>query len=498
MSYFAAILGQTIVLSKLGASVLWPACAVLSSVLLLLPRRTWLVLLPAGLAGFVLHDLQFGFTPWTIARLLIADTVEILIACLGVGYCFDGVPSFNSWRALASYSFFAVLLGPFVSGFFVAMAVPGPYAVNWRIWFFSQALAFLTLTPAILSWFTADYRSGFRGKKVEAAALIGGLAVLGYLVLMAPWDTIPSALIYSFVPFLLWAALRFGSMGVSNSMVVLSLLSIWGAVRGHGPFGGPEHFHQVLSLQLFLIFAAIPFMVLAAMAEERDRDQKALSNVSGKLVEAQEEERAWIARELHDDINQRIALVAVDLARLKEEFPGFDDHTRRRVEEAKQQIVEIGSDIQALSRRLHSAKLEYLGLRAAADGLCRELSQRHDVEIAFRYTDVPEKLSPESALCLFRVLQEALQNAIKHSGVRKFEVSLGCISNELVLGVRDSGAGFNPEQINDGPGLGLASMRERVRLIHGQLRIDSSPQDGTYIQAIVPPRPKTARRSSSS
>lgn len=452
--------------------------------MLLVPRRTWPVLLPAGLAGFIIHDLQFGFHLWTIIVLNIADTLEILTVCLGLEYCFDGVPRLSSWRALAKYSLFAVFLGPFLSAFVIAFTVPGSYEVNWRIWFFSQALIFLTLTPAILSWAHADYRARLLRSKVEAFALIAGLAILGYLVFVAPWNTIPSALVYSFVPFFLWAALRFGSMGVSNCMIVISLLSISGAVRGQGPFLGTEQ--RVLSLQLFLILAAIPFTILAAAAEERERNQEALSNVSRKLIDAHEEERCWIARELHDDINQRIAAVVIDLESLKEELPVSDARARQRVEAASREVADLGSDLHGLSHRLHSASLEYLGLEAAAAQFCEEVSDRHDVDVEFKCERVPKDLPSELALCVFRVLQEALQNAIKHSRVRKFEVSLKSVSNELELGVFDSGVGFDPEQISHGRGLGLTSMRERLRLVNGRLLIQSGSQAGTRIYAIAP------------
>src|SRR5215471_13332369 len=302
-SYLAARLGHSIVLSSPGVSVLWPACAVLVSVLLLVPRAIWPVLIPAGLIGFVVDDFRVGFAPGTIVLLNLADTIQILIVCLGLGYSFEGVPRLNSSRALAKYGLFAVLLGPLVSGLIVALAIPGSYVVNWRIWFFSQALAFLTLTPAILSWATVNDGAGFGGSlrsRLEAVALFGGVGVLGYFVLLGPWRA-PTVLLYAFVPFLLWAALRFGSMGVSTSMILISFLSIWGAVHGHGPFAAPTRFNNVLSLQLFLMFAAIPFMTLAVMAEERERHMTALSQVSRRLIEAQEEERSWIARELHDD-----------------------------------------------------------------------------------------------------------------------------------------------------------------------------------------------------
>ena len=489
VSYVAAWLGHSIALSSQGVSVLWPANALLVSVLLLVPRRTWPILIPAGLAGLVAHDLQFGFTPWIITQLIVADTIEILIVCLGLGYCFDGIPRLNSSKALAKYCLFAVVLAPFVSSFLVAIAVPGRYLLNWRIWFFSQTLAFLTLTPAILSWAIPDYRFRFREShklKVEGAALLGGLFVLGYFVLLPSWKTMPSALLYAFVPFLLWAALRFGSMGVSTSMIVISFMSIWGAIHGEGPFEGPGPFQEVLAMQLFLLFAAIPFMILAAMAEERERHQKVLSSVSTRLIEAQEKERVRIARELHDDINQRLALVSVALSRLKMNSPVSQEIAENHVEQVQRDVLEIGKDVQALSHRLHSSKLEYLGLAAAAGGFCKEFSTQNNVEIDFRCENISRNVPSEISLCVFRVLQEAVQNASKYSGTRRFAASLEGTPKEIYLAVHDSGIGFNPESVTNGHGLGLISMRERMKLVDGQLSIVSTPEHGTTVHARVP------------
>jgi signal transduction histidine kinase len=322
--------------------------------------------------------------------------------------------------------------------------------------------------------------------QLKIAALIGGLAVLGYFVLLAPWKTMPSSSIYSLVPFLLWAALRFGSIGVSTSMIAICFLSIRGAIHGHGPFASPEPFNNVLSLQLFLLFAAIPFMVLAAMAEESERHQKALSTVSRRLIEAHEEERTWIARELHDDFNQRIALVSMNLDSLERSLSGSTAETRAHTSGIKEQIKELGSEIHALSHRLHSSKLDYLGLESACKGFCGELSARQTVEIEFRSENIPRGLSKEISLCLFRVLQEALHNAVKYSGVRAFVASLACDSGEIELNIRDSGAGFDFEQAITGSGLGLTSMRERLKLVDGRLSIESKPGQGTTITAWVP------------
>ena len=156
------------------------------------------------------------------------------------------------------------------------------------------------------------------------------------------------------------------------------------------------------------------------------------------------------------------------------------------IAEAGKQVQDLGSDVQALSHRLHSSKLEYLGLAAAAAGFCRELSDQQEVEIDFHSENIPKDLPKETSLCLFRVLQEAIQNAIKHSGSRHFEVSLSGGLSEIELTVRDSGIGFDPEEAMKGRGLGLTSIRERLKLVNGNLSIDSQPQHGTTIQARVP------------
>ncbi len=218
---------------------------------------------------------------------------------------------------------------------------------------------------------------------------------------------------------------------------------------------------------------------------ERKEAEEAMAGISGKLIEAQETERSRIARELHDDINQRLALVAISLKMAKENLPNSDVGTSRILDETGEQISELENDVQALSHRLHSSKLEYLGLEGAAAGFCRELSEGHNVKIDLHCEDIPEELSSEVSLCLFRVLQEALHNALKYSGVDKFDVSLAGSSNGLELRIHDSGAGFDPKRTGNGNGLGLTSMKERMRLVGGEFSIDSKPGQGTTVLARV-------------
>ena len=219
---------------------------------------------------------------------------------------------------------------------------------------------------------------------------------------------------------------------------------------------------------------------------ERKLAEEALSTVSQRLIEAHEEERTRIARELHDDINQRLALLAVNLDRLTEEIPTSAPEAKQEAQEAAKQVEDLGNDVQALSHRLHSSKLEHLGLVAAANSFCRELADRHQMEIEFHFENIPKDLSQEISLCLFRVLQEGLQNAAKYSGSRQAKVSLTAGSNEIRLTVQDSGVGFDLEEAIKGRGLGLSSMKERLKLVSGELSIHSQPQQGTTIHACVP------------
>jgi signal transduction histidine kinase len=139
-----------------------------------------------------------------------------------------------------------------------------------------------------------------------------------------------------------------------------------------------------------------------------------------------------------------------------------------------------------MSHELHSSKLEYLGIATAMRGFCKEFSEQQKVEIDFRHDDIPSSVPPEVSLCLFRILQEALQNAAKHSGVRHFDVELRCASDAINLSVRDSGSGFDRDDALKTRGLGLISMMERMKLVGGRISIDSQPQRGTAIRASVP------------
>jgi PAS domain S-box-containing protein len=207
--------------------------------------------------------------------------------------------------------------------------------------------------------------------------------------------------------------------------------------------------------------------------------QQALEKVSGQLIEAQENERRRIARDLHDDICQRLALLSIELDQANRSVNESPDVAKLRLKEIQNHCSEIADDVQSLSHELHSSRLDYLGIAAAIRGFCHEFSKQHEVSIEFTDRAVPGDLSREISLCLFRVAQEALHNALKYSGANQYAVELTATADAIQLAVSDSGRGFDVEAAKRNRGLGLVSMQERVHLVQGNFHVESEPERGT-------------------
>lgn len=596
-------------------SPLWLGNVLLASMLLLVPRRIWPVLLAAGLTGFFFYDLQAGEPVRSIVWFIVSTAVEVLTAVLCLSFSFDGVPRLNSANALAKYSFYAVFLAPFAGAFFGAFSTSDHYWASWKLAFFSEAIGFLTLMPAILGWAREipTWAQKRRTYYLEASALLVALVILGHLAFATTGNSHP-ALFYSLVPLLLWATLRFGSTGVSTSMIALAFVSIWGAVHHRGPFTASGSMVNVLSLQLFLFFTAAPFMALAAIAEgskdteqalrerdselneaqrlshtgswrwdpgsdavtwsaelyrlarydprlpapsfkdherfftpkswdrlkesveralrtgvpyeldleaiasdgtklwltsrgeavvdahgypiylrgttqditDRKRAEEDLLALSGRLITAQEEERARIARELHDDLSQRMAILLIGIEQFKQSTPDLSSQAQQQLDNVAEMAAEVASDVRGLSHQLHPSMLETLGLVGSLRSFCREFSVQHQVQVQFLHSDIPPQIPKDVTLCLFRITQEALRNVVKHSGAAEAEVKLLGGAGEIDLCISDSGQGFDVQSVKGAAGLGLISMRERLRLVGGSLSIQSEPSHGTQVRVRIP------------
>ena len=741
LSYVVSELGGALVLRPQMLSPLWPGCVLLVSVLLLVPRGRWPILIAVGIAAFIFYDLQHDVPIRAIGWLVLADVIEILTAALCLSYSFKGVPRLNSVKALARYSLFAVILAPAAGVLVGALATRGDYWTTWRTGFLSEALGFLTLMPAILGWAGKRPAEDWKGRanSFEAAALLAALTLFGFLTFVGFGKSSPPELLYSLLPFLLWAALRFGSTGVSTSMVVIALLSIWGVVHGRGPFTDQEPVDNVLSLQLFLLLATAPFMVLAVIVDERkraeeelreseakfrsvfqdagigvaivspegrflagneafskfigyteeeltgrtvqsithpedwpmfsqrlnqalatggsfqgveerclhkngqvlcgecsaslirdihgkpqyfvaevlditarkraeqtlreseerfrlvankapvliwmsgtdklctffnrgwltftgrtmdqqlgdawhsgvhpdDRDhcsrlysasfdarvnfeleyrlrrfdgeyrwvvdygvprfesdgtflgyvgsciditdrktsEESLHTLSGRLISAQEEERARIARELHDDFSQRLALLGIGLGQLWKKLSPNEVEQRENVLEMLRGTKEMSSDLHTLSHQLHSSKLEHVGLVPALHALCKEISEKYKIEVYFSESEGAVDVPKDVALCMFRVAQESLGNIVKHSGAREAQVQFSANATGIGLRIFDQGKGFDAAVKNPAAGIGLIGMSERLRLVGGRLLVKSEAGRGTEILAEAP------------
>jgi signal transduction histidine kinase len=217
--------------------------------------------------------------------------------------------------------------------------------------------------------------------------------------------------------------------------------------------------------------------------------QLELRRLTARLIQAQDDERQRIARELHDNIGQRVSLLMFELDLLKHDLPIERDAEHKSLSKLLQEVDELATDLHEMSHRLHSSKLKHLGLRAALKELCQQVSRLHRLEVHLQAEDLLEPLPEEIALCLYRVAQEALNNVVKHSGASQIAVSVAKHNNVLCMRIKDYGRGFDPAVPADG--LGLASMRERLRMVAGELQVNSKRGSGTELVAEV-----TIKRSS--
>jgi len=271
-------------------------------------------------------------------------------------------------------------------------------------------------------------------------------------------------------------------------------LQRWGISEAGLPAGSIIQFRQptfwelyrwrVVAVILFCLLQTALIIGLLISRARQHRAEAAAHDLSRRLLHAHEEARTRLARELHDDVTQRLAFLAITAGRLEqgtaERSPA---ETAREVREG---LVRLSEDVHDLSYRLHPSILEDLGLAEALKAEGERFSRRESVPVAVKWRDLPAALPQQAALCLFRIAQEALRNTARHAHARAVEMSLRGLDGGVQLAVQDDGCGFDPALERNRPSLGLASMRERVQLLGGELDVDSTLGHGTTIVAWVP------------
>ena len=215
------------------------------------------------------------------------------------------------------------------------------------------------------------------------------------------------------------------------------------------------------------------------------RANEELEDLAGRLISAQEQERSRIGRDLHDHISQTLGVLTIKIDQLRAET-GVPQPMAESLDELRQDTVDVADDVHRLSHRLHSSTLDYLGLVPALQKLVNEFSGRYGINIDFTHASVPSPLPSDVSLCLFRVTEESLTNIAKHSHASSGQVQLRGSADGLHLTIADTGVGFDPADLDTRAGLGFVSMRERLRVVHGTVKVDSTPSRGTRIDVTIP------------
>ena len=285
---------------------------------------------------------------------------------------------------------------------------------------------------------------------------------------------LPVQLSNSTVPMVDWRQMRHwgldGKRLPAGTVVRFREPSVWQSYKWY-----------ILGLLAAMILESLLVVALFAESRKRRASEKVLKELSGRLIHATEEERKRLARELHDDFQQRLSLISVGLDMLRQKSSANGASLHQQLKTLATDVQELAADVHNMSHRLHSSKLQVLGLKAALKEVCQQVSRQHSVDIQLQADELPSRLSDDLSLCFYRIAQEGLNNAVKHSHSSRIEVRLGNSGGRVWMRIKDFGVGF--DVAGRASGIGLAAMRERLRLVGGALQIKSSPGVGTELTA---------------
>ena len=529
--YVGAKIGFALTFKTQPVSTLWPPNSILLAALLLSQPRLWWLLLAAAFPAHLLVQINADIPSAMILCWFVSNCTEALIGASLLRYLTGPQLRFDKTQHVSLFLLVA-FLGPFLSSFldaaFVILNQFGnrTYWSVFRMRLFSNVLASFTLVPLILTWRRFEFsilKSTSWKSYVEAGLLAAGLLMVGLVSFRAEsaGPDVRPALLYLPLPLLLWAAIRFGPTGSSAALLAVSLFEIWGAIHGFGPFAARSVEMNALSVQLFLILATMPLIFLAALIKERERAQQAavqkeerlvlaldaahdasqafsdsqeelhhshnqVRKLLGRVIDVQESERRRISRELHDDLNQKIATLSMSISRLKRSVPMRDGDLINELDRLRETTNGLTNEVRRLSHQLHPAVLEHLGLVTALESYIAGFNDEERIAVQLTAEVGDERIPFQTSICLYRVAVEALRNVARHSGAQSAAVVLKRVGEGLELHVSDSGKGFDVGTFKVGGGLGLISIEERLRLLQGTCEIHSAPERGTTLIARVP------------
>jgi signal transduction histidine kinase len=477
--------------------------------LLIVRQRDWWLYIAAAFPAHAIAELGVGMPQ---LQLLVAFATNCMVAVLNaysVRRFVGDPPWFGTFRKALVYIVIATGISPAVSalgGAFVPILGGGSFAEYWVFyshWYLANALPNLTLGPVFLIWYSDSarwmhWKLGRRHLEPAVVALALVCTCIAAVVAaerFAANSLLPVALLLP-LPLILWSAVRFGEKGASAAVLVVAVILTWRTLHGGGLFPDETPERSVIALQLFLTGLSIPVLLLAASIDELRRTERTTRELAASLVQAQDDERRRIARDLHDSTGQNIIAATLLAGRIENAVPDAARPAFRQLEEMLQQSIR---ELRTASYLLHPPLLEEAGLGLALRNFVDGFIDRTGIAVELELPPKIDRLAPETELVLFRVVQEALGNIARHSmsktAVIRLERRSAPVGQIAVLTIEDAGKGMpdvTGARLSTAVGVGLASMRERLHQIAGQLRIQSA-LGHTILTATIPIRAEPAR-----
>ena len=507
-----------------GSAVFFPQYAIVTAALLRVPVRSWWIVLLAATAGDLLPHLQAGASASFALLTEIPNHVRAVIAAVGLRAFAGPSLRFDTLRGMLAFFAFAVLLAPCAAAFAGAGLVTAHNPATdfwqaWQQWTLSNALTALTLLPVIVivvHKLDSDVIHVRPARVMEAAVLLIGLVVVDSAVFMSAYDsvTVHPARLYWPLPFLLWAAVRFGPAGISGSLLAVTALTVWGAVERRGPFATMSPDANLVELQMFLMAISLPLLVLAALLRQQQTTAAALQDSRLQYDHVRESDRRkdeFLAMLGHELRNPLAPIgIALDIMR---EAPPHSSHVvwaREAIQRQLAQLTRLVDDLLDISRvtlgkiRLRVETLDLATVVTSAVETTRPLidSFRHELSVSLEAA--PVRLRGD-AVRLTQVVANLLNNAAKYTEPGgRIEVAVRRERDDVVLSVRDNGVGIAPESLGEifelfrqapatrerspgGLGVGLTLVKRLVELHGGSVEaLSAGPQCGSEIIVRLP------------
>jgi len=495
ISYYCGVqIGLLFKLPDTPLSAFCPANAILLAAFLLTPLRIWWVLVLALLPAHFLMHLRTSLPAFSVLGFFVGNVGQALLgaACIRP-FQKEKEPLFASLRGVVAFLFFGVLLAPLLTsfldaGFIVVANLSENYWTLWASRFTSNMIASLTVAPTIVTFVAGGIRKLWKARRTrffEGAQLLAGTAVISFLVFgREDLFSHGPALICAPLPFLIWAAVRFGLAGLSSIMLEVTLISISCAWRGIGIFEYSSLPDSMSSLYILLALFELPVMLMAAVVTERRHREEALEQTLEStrvvLISTQEEERHHIARELHTDLAGRLALASISANEIRAGSRTFSE--KLLLNKLRDEISGALEATLHLSAAIHPFGVEYLGLARAMRKLCLETATETGMLITSAAHDLPGDIPLGTALRIFRVAQLALQD-VKERRAKTASVELRVGEGQILLRFTDDGSSMD---VKPPQGAGLAYMRALLLSLGGTLTVSSLPTGGTIMQGSVP------------